>query len=449
MKPAKREHWTSLLSFVWVSTGAAVGLGNIWKFPYMAGSNGGSAFVLTYLFFVVIIAAPLMIAEITLGKVTSCNAVDGFLKLSKERGRSKYWSGVALLGALTLWLVFCFYSVVAGWSVGYIYLGATNAFAGLSPESIQGLWVSFLSSPQATILCSVFFVAMTLVIVFFGVKKGIERACVFLMPALLMVLGILVIFSFVTGDGIKAIEFLFAFDPAKITPQVIISSLGHALFTLAVGACAMMVYGSYLKKETSVIKSVAIIAVMDTLVALFAGLAIFPLIFSAGLSPAQGPGLMFVSLPMAFSSMPFGSFFATLFFILLFFAALSSSLSFAEPLVDLFMEKTRMSRHGATYFVGTMTVVGAIICALSFNLWADVRIMTWGIFDLVADLSTNILLPVGALGIAIFSGLVLRKSDFGELTDKSLGRWLFGALRAVWLILAPLAILVVLVNGII
>jgi len=435
---AKREIWSSWLSFIWVAAGAAVGLGNVWKFPYMAGSYGGSAFVLMYLFFVLIVAMPLMAAEIMLGKLSQRNAVDGFVYLAKLHGLSERWRFTGYLGLLTLLLVFCFYSVVAGFSIAYLLFALTNSFSGLSPADIQALWVNFLAQPSALIGCAGLFIICTMAIVHFGIKQGIERACSLMMPALLLVLAVLVVYASMGSGFSQALSFLFAFEPDKIKASVVISSLGHAFFTLAVGACAMMVYGSHLPDHVSIVKSVFVVAALDVIVALLSGLAIFPLIFARGLEPAQGPGLMFISLPMVFANMPLGWLWASLFFVLLFFAALSSALSFAEPLVDVLVTKINLRRSYAILLIGILVLIGSIICALSFNIWSHIKIAgRLSIFDMVADISTNLLLPIGAILIALFSGLVIKPKNF----------WAFYAWRMLIMGIVPLAIIIVMLHG--
>lgn len=443
-----RETWSSQLAFVWVAAGAAIGLGNVWKFPYMAGNFGGSAFVLMYLFFVLVVAMPVLAAEIMLGKISQKNAVDGFSHLAKLHGFSKHWQLVGYLGLITLQLIFCFYSVIAGFSIAYLYFAASNTFAGKTPHDVQALWGQFLAQPHVLIFCALLFIVFTMAIVFAGIKKGLEKACTLMMPGLMVTLFILVIYSASSGGFEAAWQFLFAFEPQKIEASVIISSLGHALFTLAVGACAMMVYGSHVGRQTSVVKSVFFIAVLDVVVALLAGLAIFPLIFDHGLEPSQGPGLMFVSLPIVFASMPFGWFWGSLFFILLFFAALSSSLSFAEPLVDVLIDKAQLTRHRASILVGGTTLVGSIICALSFNVLSDVQLFSrLSIFDLWADCATNVLLPLGAILIAVFAGLVIKPADF-NLSQQKYGQTIFWVWRTLTMVGAPIAILIVMINSV-
>lgn len=442
-----REKWSSQLAFVWVAAGAAIGLGNVWKFPYMAGSYGGSAFVLLYLLFVLLVAVPVLAAEIMLGKMSQKNAVDGFAYLAAQHGLSSRWRFTGYLGLLTLQLIFCFYSVIAGFSIAYLYFAASNTFAHKSAEDVQAIWVNFLAQPSILVFCAFLFIFFTMAIVYGGIKKGLEKACTLMMPALLVVLLVLVIYSASSGGFIAAVNFLFTFKPEKIEASVVISALGHALFTLAVGACAMMVYGSHLPKRTSVAKSVLMVALLDVVVALLAGVAIFPLIFDNGLEPAQGPGLMFVSLPIVFATIPLGWLWGSLFFILLFFAALSSSLSFAEPLVDLLIDKWRIARHKAAFIVGFTTFFGSILCALSFNVLADIKVFSrLSIFDVVADLSTNFLLPIGAILIAVFSGLVIKQTDFFSSHQKY-GHTMFRLWRVLILVVAPIAILIVMINS--
>jgi NSS family neurotransmitter:Na+ symporter len=442
-----REKWSSQLAFIWVASGAAIGLGNVWKFPYMAGSNGGSAFVVLYLACVLLVAIPVLAAEILLGKISQRNAVDGFIFLAARQGLSYSWRWVGYLGLLTLQLIFCFYSVIAGFSIAYFYFAITNSFAGKSPMQIQVMWQEFLSDPSILLFCSFLFIFFTMAIVHGGIKKGLEKACNLMMPALLIVLAILVGYASFSGGFLQAIDFLFSFKVENINPSVVIASLGHALFTLAVGACAMMVYGSHLSKRISVIKSVFMVALLDVVVALLAGLAIFPLTFEHGIEPGQGPGLMFVSLPIIFAGIPYGWLFGSLFFILLFFAALSSSLSFAEPLVDVLVDKFRIVRHQASIVIALSTFLGSFFCALSFNVFSHILIFSrLSIFDAVADFCTNILLPVGAILIAIFAGLVIKKTEIFSPGIKY-GDFLYRCWKITILLVAPLAVIIVMINA--
>lgn len=447
MNTLRREKWSSSLAFIWVTSGAAIGLGNVWKFPYMAGSYGGSAFVLIYLLSVLLVAIPVLFAEILLGKISQKNAVDGFLFLAERQGLSHHWQWVGYLGLFTLQLTFCFYSVIAGISIAYFYLAITHSFVDKNALDIQLIWPNLLADPKSLIFYCGLFIFLTMIIVYGGIKKGLEKSCNIMMPALLVILAILVIYASTSKGFSAALDFLFSFKIKDIDASVVISSLGHALFTLAVGACAMMVYGSHLPKQTSVLKSIITVALLDVTVALLAGMAIFPLTFEYGIEPKQGPGLMFVSLPMVFSVMPYGSFWAGLFFILLFFAALSSSLSFAEPLVDILIDKLMVTRYKASIIIGIITFLGSIICALSFNLLSHVLILSHlSIFDAIADLCTNILLPLGAIAISIFAGLVIRPHELFSPRLKY-GSFYYLIWKIMIMLLAPLIIVLIMINA--
>lgn len=441
------ERWSSLLGFVWVAAGASVGLGNIWKFPYMVGSSGGSAFVLLYLLFVMILGIPVMAAEIALGRSCRRNAIDGFSYLAKTNGLSKLWSITGYLGLISLQLIFCFYSVVAGWSIFYSYFSLTKGFLDLSHTEVQGIWFNLLASPVSMLLCSFIFISSTMGIIYLGVKKGIERICSILMPVLIILLLLLVLYSALEGDMRKTLSYMFSFNYQDINLKIILSSIGHAFFTLAVGACAMFIYGTYLPKETSIFKSVSIIAFLDVTIALLAGLAIFPLVFMSNMQASQGPGLTFLTLPMAFCQIKWGNFLATLFFVLLFFAALSSSISFAEPLVNALSQKTKLTRTKSCIAIMLSTFMGASICALSFNVLADIKLLGLNLFDFFANISTNILLPIGAMLICIFAGLAIKQQDI-LLKDNFLTKFIYTLWRWVVIFLSPLLIgLIILTNA--
>jgi neurotransmitter:Na+ symporter, NSS family len=405
-----REHWTSKLSFILASTGAAVGLGNIWKFPYMAGDNGGSAFVLIYLICVIIIGIPLMIAEMLLGRQGQQNPVNSFYRLAREANKNTRWSLVGWLGAITLVLVLSFYSVVAGWSLAYMIKTWMGDFNHLSVQGINSLWQQFLANPVQLMGWHALFMFMTMWVVARGVKSGLENASKIMMPGLFLTLIILDVYAYLNGDFSAGFRFLFAFNLHKINSEVIISAMGHAFFTLAIGAGCMMVYGSYLTRQTKLSGAVMTIVVLDVLVAILAGLAIFPLIFGYHLVPEGGPGLMFQVLPIAFANMVGGQFFGGLFFVLLLFAAWSSSISIAEPLVILLTERHGFKRLSASILVGGAGWLLGLASLLSFNVWQDFKLFQhWTIFGAITDLSTNLLLPLGGLGIALFAGWVMPK----------------------------------------
>jgi NSS family neurotransmitter:Na+ symporter len=441
-----REHWTSKLAFILAATGAAVGLGNIWKFPYMAGNNGGSAFVLIYLLCVMFIGIPLMLAEMLIGRRGQLNAVNSLSNLAKEARKSPHWDLIGWLGALTLLLVLSFYSVVAGWSLAYIFRAWMGAFNGLSDQAITTLWQQFLTNPWQLMIWHALFLIMTMWVVERGVQSGLEKASKILMPCLFLVLLVLDIYAYFYGDFKAGLTFLFAFKMSQITPSVVISAMGHAFFTLAIGAGCILVYGSYLTRDVRLGGAVMTIVILDVLVAILAGLAIFPIVFAHHLPPEGGPGLMFEVLPIAFARMFAGQFFGGLFFILLLFAAWTSSISIAEPLVILLTERRGWSRLSASIMIGLVAWVLGLASLLSFNRWENFKLFSnWTVFSAITDLSTNILLPLGGLGFAIFAGWVLTTQTTRE--ELRLPPFVF----KIWLYLvryiAPVGILLIIFNS--
>lgn len=313
-KQQLKEQWSSKWAFILAATGAAVGLGNVWRFPYMAGSNGGSAFVLVYLLCVIIIGLPIMIAEILIGRRAKQNPVSALETLAKESGHTKKWGLLGWWGALALLLVLSFYSVVSGWSIAYLFRSFSDTFSGMSPTQIGNFWQRFLANPWQLLAWHTVFMSLTIGVIIRGVKKGLEKATKFMMPALYVILLVLVIYAAMVGDFRQAFHFLFDFNIEKITPVIIIAAMGHAFFTLALGAGAMLTYGAYVPKRVNISSAVCIVAGLDVLVAILSGLAIFPLVFAHHLAANSGPGLMFVTLPIAFAHIPGGALIGGLFF---------------------------------------------------------------------------------------------------------------------------------------
>jgi neurotransmitter:Na+ symporter, NSS family len=374
----------------------------------MAGSNGGSAFVLIYVLCVLLVGIPIMMAEMLIGSRGRMNPVDSMYVLAKEVQANRRWQWVGWWGALGLLLVLSFYSVVAGWSIAYLFKALNGQLAGHSLLQIQTLWHSFLSSPGWLLFWHGLFMLLTVFVVNYGVQRGLERASNIMMPLLFFVLAALAIYGMQMPGVDQAMNFLFAFDFTKLTPSVIISALGHAFFTLAIGAGCILVYGSYLPPRTPIASSVVVIALLDVLVAILAGLAIFPVVFTYGLAPTDGPGLMFETLPIAFSQMSYGNWIGALFFLLLLFAAWTSSISLAEPLVIMLVERLQFSRQHACFSVGMSAWALGIGSVLSFNYWQDYKLLgEWNFFGAITDATTNIILPLGGLAFAIFAGWCL------------------------------------------
>lgn len=439
-----RSLWSSRLAFILVSAGAAIGLGNIWRFPYMAGDNGGGVFVLTYLVFLICIGVPAMIAELLIGRRGRQNPVDCMRNLAIESQKSPLWSGVGWLGALTLLMVLSFYSVISGISIAYLGYAIQGVFATSDTQAIVSLWENLMSEPNLLIGWHTVFMIMTMGIVGFGVNQGIEKSSRWMMPSLFLILFLLVVYAGWIGNFKEAVRFLFSFKVQDFTAMGAVEALGQAFFTLATGAGAILIYGSYLSKKTNIINAVLIISTLDLLVALLAGLAIFPIVFAHQLEPAGGPGLMFKILPLAFSKMPGTNLVSSLFFILLIFAAWTSSLSMAEPLVSLLHEKRKISRMRASIYVGLLAWSLGLACAMAFSDWSEFTVFNWHLDDLLIGIPTNILLPIGALLFCVFAGWFMKEKYVSdELESQSM--FLYAAWRFAIRYLCPLAIIIVLI----
>ncbi|MDS1308811.1 sodium-dependent transporter [Marinobacter xiaoshiensis] len=443
-----RGLWSSRFAFILAATGSAVGLGNVWKFPYIVGENGGGAFVLVYLLCIAIIGVPIMMAEIYIGRSGRHNPI-GSMRLVAERNLSSpAWRISAVIGMIAAFVILSFYSVIGGWAASYIGHAAMGDFNGGNAESIGKLFGDLLASPKQLLAWHTVFMALVILVVSQGLKNGLERAVSILMPALFILLLITVGYATTTGHFGEAVSFLFNPDFKALTVNGVLIALGHAFFTLSLGMAIMMAYGSYLGRDVAVGRTAVTIGLMDTAVALLAGLAIFPIVFANGLEAGAGPGLIFQTLPLAFGSMPMGDLFGTLFFVLLLFAAWTSGISLLEPVVEWVEENTNMERSGSAIFVGVLCWLLGIASVLSLNVWADVapldmfaRFEGKTIFDLLDFFTANILLPLSGLLTAIFVGWFVAKeslkADLG-MSDGTFALWL-NFLRFV----TPVAVVIV------
>jgi NSS family neurotransmitter:Na+ symporter len=407
----KHENWSSRMTFLMAAVGAAVGLGNIWKFPYITGQNGGSAFVLVYLLSIVFVALPILIAEIMLGRWGKQSPPNAMRIVARSQGRSSSWSIVGWLGMLAAYLIATYYSVIAGWSVVYIFKNGGGNFSGQDAAAVSAEFSSLLASPSQLTLWHGIFMLIATIILARGVQKGIESTVKVLMPLLFALLLAMVVYGAVKGDMPRALHFMFDFDLAAINGKVILIAVGQAFFSIGVAMGLMMGYGAYLGREISIGRSAVIISLMDTGVALIAGIAIFPIVFAHGLDPAEGPGLIFVSLPIAFGNVPGGLIFGTLFFILLFFAALTSVIGTLEPMIAWWEERFSMVRWKAASMVCVSVFLLGIITVFSFNLWSEWRPLGFierfadtGYFDFLDYLTANVMMPLGGLLLALFVG---------------------------------------------
>lgn len=441
-QPQHRSHWTSRWTFVLATAGSAIGLGNIWKFPYMTGVNGGSAFVLVFLACIAVVGIPLLMCEVMLGRRAQRNPVDGMAALAKEAGATTLWRWVGIMGMVAGLLILAFYSVIAGWVLDYVVRAASGDFKGIDGAMAQSQFDAFLATPLELGLWHSLFIVMTMSVVARGVNSGLERANNILMPALFAILLVLLGYSLAEGDVARSARFMFAPDFSKVTPVVVLSALGHAFFSLSLGMGAVMVYGSYLQRHVSIARTALFVALADTAVGLLVGLAIFALVFANGLEPAAGPGLIFQTLPIAFGKMPGGAFIGTLFFLLVAFAAWTSAISLVEPAIAWLTENTRLTRLQAAWLIGLTDWVLGIAVLLSFSAWKDVRLLFGlGIFDTLDKLTTNILLPLGGLLMALFAGWVMKTLHVQEelnITTQPYRLWRF-TIRFV----SPLAIIAI------
>ncbi|WKD49223.1 sodium-dependent transporter [Microbulbifer spongiae] len=432
------EQWSSDMVFVLAALGSAVGLGNIWRFPYVAGENGGSAFIAVYLLFVLSIGLPALIATIMVGRRGQASPDHCFERIAATEGLSRRWRQLGWLLVLTTFLLLTFFSVVAGWIFDYLFKALSGRFAGLEADTSAALFDALKADPLRQALWHGAFMSCTLVVVAFGIRRGIEVAVKWMMPGLALLLVVLVVHSMSVGDGAAAARFLFQPDFSELDADVLLLAVGQALISLSVGGAGMVVYGSYLRREASIPRTASVIASADTLVALLTGLVIFPIVFAFGLEPSGGPGMIFVTLPVAFGQIPGGALFGTLFFVLLLLAALTSAFSMFEPAVSWLEQHRGLSRKRAALSAGAVAWFVGLSTVFSFNIWSHVRPLAWippwrdmSIFQGLEQLVANLASPLGALLISIFVAWKvserLRREEFGSAN---------GVLYPTWRLLA-------------
>lgn len=442
--------WTNRTVFILAATGSAVGLGNIWKFPYITGENGGGSFVLVYLLCIAVIGIPIMMAEILLGRRGKRSPINTMTLLSAEEHRNPHWVWLGWLGVVAGFLILSYYSVIAGWAMSYVFRTAGGLFAGVTTDGVNSIFSELVSDPERLLAWHTIFMVMTMIVVARGVKNGLEKAVTFLMPMLFILLIIIVIYAMSTGYFMEGVEFLFS--PGTITGKAILTAMGHAFFTLSLGMGAIMVYGSYLSEEHSITQAAIMIALADTVVALMAGLAIFPIVFANDLEPGVGPGLIFQTLPIAFGHMQGGTLIGVLFFTLLVFAAWTSAISLIEPAVAYLVENKGVNRIYAAVWIGLATWFVGLGTVFSFNIWKE-RTLTipylfenMPFFDILDYLTANIMLPLGGLFIALFAAWVMR----AESTREELNTYpvIYKIWRFLVRFITPLAVIVVFLKAV-
>lgn len=417
--------WASRWVFIMAATGSAVGLGNIWKFPYITGENGGGAFVLVYLVCILLVGIPIMMTEIFIGRRARRNPVHALEEIAEESGQPKIWGLIGMMGMLSGVLIFSFYSVVAGWVLQYIKAMVSGELVGINSTQAEATFNALLSDPMTLLGWHTLFTIMTIIVVARGVNKGLELATRIMMPSLFILLFILFCYA-TTTDGFSAgWHFMFDFNLSKLTWDAALVALGHSFFTLSLGMGTIMAYGSYMPKKSSIGSTVLAIGTLDTLVALVAGLCIFPIIFANGMDPSKGPGLMFISLPVAFGQMPGGQFFGSLFFILVGVAAWTSAISLMEPTVAYLVERFKMGRWKASISLGIVVWSLGIACLGSFSFMSDFTLFGKTTFDFFDYITANIMMPLGGILTAIFAGWFVKSKYSKEELNLSANFYTF------------------------
>ncbi len=441
-----RAEFSSKFGVIAAAAGSAVGLGNIWKFPYITGVYGGAAFLFVYLAFIAAIGLPVMLSELIIGRKSRRNAFGAFKKLAPNSP----WRFVGMMGVGAAFMILAFYGVVAGWSLEYVALSVTNGFKTQTPEQLGEMFSQFIAAPYRPVFYQLVFMFLTGLIVMIGIKDGIEKNVKIMMPLLVVIILVLDIRAITLPGAGEGLKFLFHPDFSKLSGEGILSALGHAFFSLSLGMGTLITYGSYIDKKNNLINTAINVTVADTLIAVLAGVAIFPAVFAFGIEASSGPGLVFITLPNVFQQMPGGYIFSILFFLLLTVAALTSSISILEVVVAYFHEELKMKRKLATIFATTIISLLGIICSLSMGIFDHYTFWGLNFFDLLDWISANLLLPVGGMFISLFIGWKFGRKKSreeiiqgGKITEFALSVFMF-----LVRIVAPIAIAVVFLKGI-
>lgn len=440
----KRDTFGSKIGLLAAAAGSAIGLGNIWKFPYITGENGGAAFILVYLLCIAVIGLPLMITEFALGRKTQSNVVETFRKLEPN----KPWYITGILSVVTPFIILSFYSMIAGWVFAYIGKSATGKLISVAPSEIESYFGSVAGNGTLAVFCSFIVLALTAFIVISGVQKGVEKYSKILMPILLVLLVVLMARSLTLEGASKGVEFLFKPDFSSLKPSGVLEALGHSFYSLSLAMGIIMTYGSYVDKKANIAKLAFNVTIADTAIALMAGLVIFPAVFAYGLAPESGPNLIFITLPTVFEAMPFGVLFETLFFILIGVAAITSTISLLEVSVTFITEKLNVNRRMATIVIALLIFLLSIPSTLSFSVLSDFKIFGMTCFGIFDFLTSNIFLPLTGLLICIFTGWVWGPENaLKEITNEGTIPFAMGKVYGFIIkFIAPFAILLIFLN---
>ncbi len=442
---SSRDVFSSKFGVIAAAAGSAVGLGNIWKFPYITGVYGGGAFLFVYLGFILLIGLPIMLSEFTIGRKSKSNAFGAFKKLAP----GSPWKFVGMLGVAAAFMILAFYGVVAGWSIDYVVKALSDSFASKSPGELETMFFDFTELPVTPILYQLLFMVLTMGIVIVGVKDGIEKYAKFLMPLLVVIIIVLGVRAVTLEGASEGLKFLFYPDFSKLTAEGILSALGHAFFSLSLGMGTLITYGSYINDTNNLTKTAVQVTLADTLIAILAGVAIFPAVFAFGIEPDKGAGLVFITLPNVFQQMPGGYFFSILFFLLLTVAALTSSISILEVVVAYFREELNLKRKMSTVLATILIAIVGVFCSLSMGVLKEYTAFGLNFFDLLDWISANLLLPLGGLFISLFVGWYLGRKKIEEELAKGAGvvSWLLSVFIFLVKFIAPGAIAIVFLHG--
>ena len=446
---AKRDSFGSGFGVLVAMAGSAVGLGNLWRFPYLVGTNGGAAFIIIYLAFVLLLALPIMYSEFIIGRRSQANVFGAYRVLAP----GTKWCNTGYIYVLGSLAIISFYCVVGGWTMAYLWKAVTFKFSVADTAVLGDTFNRTVTSNTEPLIFMLIFLFVTAIIVMAGIKEGIEKYTKVMMPMLFIIVVIVAVRSLTLPDASAGLDFMFRPDFSKVTSKTLLDALGQAFFSLSIGCGTIMTYGSYVNRRENIVGLSAQTAITDTLFAIIAGLAIMPAVFSFGISPAEGPGLVFVTLPFIFAQIPFGAFLAILFFFMLFIAAITSSISQLEVIVSYLKEEFSMSRKVAITSSLVVIVTFGVLCSLSQGTLSDVKILGYNFFDFFDKSSANILLPLGGFFAVIFVGWKMKKQDVeDELTSGGLHK-----LRPVFLnfiyysikYLAPVVVAIVLISGLV
>ncbi|MFA6915931.1 MAG: sodium-dependent transporter [Parachlamydiales bacterium] len=440
-----RASWGSRLGFIIAAAGSAIGLANIWRFPYIVGHYGGAAFILIYLLFLIMIGIPVFIAEVLIGRTAQASPSGAFEKL----GRSKLWGGAGKMTIATGFIVSCFYSVVAGWMLGYLFLSIGGSVASLQSTALAAeYFTGLVSHPWWSLANHALFMLMSTAILYFGVRHGIEKSNKILLPMLFIVMTILLIRGLTLPGAEEALEFLLRPNWSAITPAAAITALGHAFFTLSLGQGTMVTYGSYIKGKDNLVTTCIPAVIMDTVVSLMAAAVVFTIVFGAGHEPNAGPGLVFHTLPTVFTHLGGGQFLAILFFLLVVLAAITSQISAMEPTIAYLIENWNFKRHPATLLCGSAAFIVGIPCALAAGLLQDVQIFGMDILDAVSSFASDILIPLGGFFAVVLVGWRWgTASSLKELLPEGTPVWIRGYFWFCFKIAAPFLMVIVFLDA--